>query len=199
MASEALARPLSGPMDMGVFEAFLESSPRDEWWQLIDGIAVMMNPPTLVHQRIASNLQTLLNNALSESELDMYAYVDTGVRIPGVDNYQPVPDVVVVPGTPGYETHAERFHLVAEVVSRSNTLKSIDLKLRAYQAAPHNLYALVIDQRRLSVKVRARRLDWRPATLSDPHASLELPEFGFRCTVGAFYRGTPLDPLRSRA
>lgn len=198
MKSGAWERPLSDSMDVDEFTAFLELRPGEEWWQLIDGAAVMMNPPTLVHQRIALNFSDLLNDALRNNDLAMYAYVDIGVRNPGVRDFQPGPDVAVVPGLAGYETHAERFHLVAEVISRSNTRKAIDLKLGCYREAPDNLYALVIDQRRIAVKVFARRLEWRPSTLTDAHAELELPEFGFRCSVSALYSGTPLDPARPR-
>lgn len=193
MTTSTFAPLSSGPMDVGEFDAFLRGRPREEWWQLIDGIAVMMNPPTLAHQRIASNFRDLLNDALRERRLDMYAYADIGVRIPNVGDFQPQPDVAVVPGRAGYESHAKRFHLVAEVVSPSNTRRAIDRKLRRYREAPDNLYALVIEQRRVEVRVFARRLEWGPVRLADRDAVLELPEFGYCYPVSELYRGTPLD------
>src|SRR5262249_726321 len=51
-------------LSVELFRGFLEGRPDEEHWELIDGVAVMMAPPTLAHQRIASNLQLLLNEAL---------------------------------------------------------------------------------------------------------------------------------------
>ena len=45
-----------GKFSVEEFFALMESRPEEERWQLIDGVAMMMPPPTLVHQRIASNL-----------------------------------------------------------------------------------------------------------------------------------------------
>src|SRR5262245_50018750 len=147
MSVAAPPETFSGTMDVDEFMAFLETRPREEWWQLIEGVAVMMNPPTLAHQRIAHNLRDLLNDSMRARGLDLYALMDIGVRIPGLTNFQPVPDVVVMRGVAGYEYYAENFRLVAEVLSPTNTPREVGLKLRRYQEAADNLYALVIEQR----------------------------------------------------
>jgi Uma2 family endonuclease len=46
------------------FRAWLTSRPAEEHWELIGGVPMMMAPPTATHQRITSNLETLLNAAL---------------------------------------------------------------------------------------------------------------------------------------
>jgi Uma2 family endonuclease len=56
MTVNAPARPRSGTMDIDEFMAFLETRPKEERWHLIEGIAVMMAPPSVAHQRIASNI-----------------------------------------------------------------------------------------------------------------------------------------------
>ena len=188
------APPLSGTMDVDEFMAFLETRPDKERWDLIEGIAVMMAPPSHAHQRIASNLAQVLNTAFSTRKLDLFAYIGTGVRSPGVRNFQPQPDVAVVPGVSGYDLYSERFQLVAEVISPSNRRQEIDLKLRRYCATPDNLYAVVIEPREFLVQIYAKRNDWQPAILSKSDDPIEMPEFGLRCRVADFYRGTPLDP-----
>src|SRR5439155_9678900 len=115
----------------------------------------------------ALNFCNLLNDALRARGLDLYAYHDIGVRLPGVANFQPVPDVVVMRGVAGYEAYAERFQLVAEVLSPSNTRKEIGLKLRRYREAPDNLYAVMIGSREVLVEVHARSRDWQPVVLTD--------------------------------
>jgi Uma2 family endonuclease len=197
MTVNAPARPLSGTMDVDEFMAFLETRPDNERWDLVEGVAVMMAPPSYAHQRIASNLCTVLNNAFAAQRLDLFAYQRAGVRNPGLRNFQPEPDVVVVPGIAGYDLYSETFQLVGEVLSPTNTRQEIDLKLRRYREAPDNLYALVIEPREFLVEIHAKSRGWQPAKLTMADDAIEMPEFGLRCRVGDLYRGTPLDPRKA--
>jgi Uma2 family endonuclease len=197
MAVNAPARPLSGTMDVDEFMGFLEMRPKEERWHLIEGRAVMMSPPSLAHQRIALNLCELLNRSFAERRSDLYAYHEIAIRVPGVVNFQPEPDVVVAPGTAGYELYSEHFRLVAEILSPSNTRREIDLKLRRYCEAPDNLYAMVIEPRELLVEILAKSRNWQPTILNVAEDPIEMPELGLRCRVVDLYRGTPLDPQRA--
>jgi Uma2 family endonuclease len=196
MTANAAVPALSGTMDLDEFMALLETRPKGERWDLIEGVAVMMAPPSVAHQRIAYNLCNLLNGAFSATGLDLFAYIGVGVRTPGVTNFQPEPDVAVLPGVAGYDFYAEQFQLVAEILSPSNTRREIDLKLRRYCEAPENLYALVIEPREFLVEMYAESRNWQPTILKQPDGSIDLPEFGLRCRVGELYRGTPIDPER---
>ena len=196
MNVNAPAPAFSGSMDVDEFMAFLETRPKGEHWELIEGVAVMMSPPSVAHQRIARNLSELLNGAFSAQRLDLFAYMAIGVRTPGVMNFQPEPDVVVLPGVAGYDLYSEDFRLAAEILSPSNARAEIDFKLRRYREAPQNLYAVVVAPREFMVEVHARRAEWQQVVLRAPDDIVEMPEFGLRCTVGEFYRGTPLDPER---
>src|SRR5260221_14615241 len=188
------AQPSSGTMDVDEFMAFLETRPDNEHWELIEGVAVMMAPPSYAHQRIVRNLCELLNGAFAARGVDLFAYFDAGVRSPGVRNFQPEPDVVVVPGVAGYDLYSEHFQLVAELLSPSNTRTEIGLKLRRYREAPDNLYAVVIDPREFMVEIYSKGRKWEPAILKRPEDPVDMPEFGLRCTVADLYRGTPLVP-----
>jgi len=197
MNVEAPARPLSGTMDVDEFMAFLETRPDNERWDLVEGVAVMMAPPSYAHQRIATNLCTVLNNAFAARRLDLFAYQRAGVRNPGLRNFQPEPDAVVVPGIAGYDLYSETFQLVGEVLSPTNTRQEIDLKLRRYREAPDNLYAVVIEPREFLVEIYSKSRNWQPVILTRAGDPIEMPEFGLRCSVGDLYRGTPLDPQKA--
>jgi Uma2 family endonuclease len=199
MAVNPSLRPLSRTMDVDEFMAFLETRPHGEHWELIEGVAVMMAPATYAHQRIAYNLCNLLNGAFNVHRPDLFAYFDVGVRTTGVRNFQPQPDVAVVPGVSGYNRYSERYQLVAEVLSPTNARREIDLKLRLYREATDNLYAVVIEPREFLVEIHARCRNWRPKTMTQADDPIELPEFGLACRVGDLYRGTPLNPIGRRA
>jgi Uma2 family endonuclease len=196
MTVNAPARPLSGTMDVDEFMGFLEMRPKEERWHLIEGRAVMMSPPSLAHQRIALNLCELLNRGFLAQGSDLYAYHEIAIRLPGVVNFQPEPDVVVAPGTASYELYTEHFRLIGEILSPSNTRREIDLKLRRYREAPDNLYAVVIEPRELRVEVHAKSRNWQPATLQAADDLIDMPELGLQCRVADLYRGTPLDRQR---
>jgi len=83
-------------MSLGQFRQFVEGRPEKERWELIDGVAMMMTPPTLAHQRIASNLERLLLDTLESHAPSLTAFQAIGVNLgPTVDDYDPEPDVVV--------------------------------------------------------------------------------------------------------
>jgi len=196
MNVKAPPRPPSGTMDVDEFMAFLETRSHHERWELIEGVAVMMAPPSYAHQRIAANLCNVLNSAFAAQRLDLFAYQQAAVRNPGRRDFQPEPDVVVVPGIAGYDLYSEHFQLAGEILSPSNSRREIDLKLRRYREAPDNLYVVVIEPRELLVDIHARHRDWEPLKLATAGDLVEIPEFGLRCTVGDLYRGTPVDPQR---
>jgi Uma2 family endonuclease len=193
----APARAFSGNMEAGEFLKFMRTRPKEERWQLIEGVAVMMNPPTLVHQLVALNFRDLIKEALARKGLDLIVLVESGVRVRGVTKFRPRPDVIVIPEITGDEIYADRFLLAAEVLSPSNTKSLIARKVRLYKEHPDNLYSLVIDSKRVWLQIYSRLRNWEPVTLDDPADVLELPKFGLRCAVGELYRQTPFDPART--
>jgi Uma2 family endonuclease len=196
MSVSAPATPLAKAMDVDEFMAFVETRPDEERWELIDGVPMMMAPPSPAHQRIAQNFAALLNNAFAAQGRDLFAYLGTGARTPRARDFFVIPDVMVVPGVSGYDLYVENYQLAAEVLSPSNTRREMASKLRRYRQVPDNLYAAFIDAREFLVELHARRNDWQPAIFTQPDEQIELPEFGMRCRVAELYRGTPLDPQR---
>ena len=78
------------------YHSFLETRPDDEGWQLIDGVAVMMTPPTLVHQRIGKNLCRCLDDILEVRYPQWSTLQEIGLIVPGYDHFRPKVDAAVV-------------------------------------------------------------------------------------------------------
>ena len=91
---------------------------------------------------------------------------------------------------------ADRFYLVAEVLSDADMEKDIPAKSRHYIRHPRNLYFLLIEQKQVRVEVRARAAGWEPVVLEGLDAVLDLPEWGFRAPLAALYHGTRLSVPR---
>jgi Uma2 family endonuclease len=171
------------------FLDFYMTRPDGERWQLVDGLAIMMVPPSFKHQRIADNLKTLLKDAL---RTHLYAYENVSIRIPDIDDFNPQPDVAVCPADLSDEHYTDRFLLVAEVISPSNTAEMIDRKLELYRSHPDNLYCLTIDQDSPHVALWTRDAGWAEADFRALDDVITLPAFGFEATLADIYEGTPL-------
>jgi Uma2 family endonuclease len=181
-----------GKFSVEEFFALMESRPEEERWQLIDGVAMMMPPPTLVHQRIASNLAFELNAYFRARRPELCAYQEVGLIVPEAELFRPAADVAVLDAMADYESYANKFYVVAEILPDSNTDKDIAVKRQRYLQHPDNLYFVLVEQKRVHLDVFARATGWQPTGLDGLDATLELPEFGFQTGVANLYRGTPL-------
>jgi Uma2 family endonuclease len=185
-------------LSIELFRAFYASRPDEERWQLIDGAAVMMTPPTPAHQRIASNLERLLNDALESHAPDLVAYQGLGVDLaPAVEHYDPEPDVLVVDADVSREfeqRYIDRFYLAAEIVSASDRVW-VDKKREIYKLHESCNCILSVQQDRFHVRVELRAdAGWKDQVLTKADDLLTLPEFGLSCKLSDLYRGTPLLP-----
>ncbi len=117
---------------------------------------------------------------------------EVGLLVPEAELFRPRADVAVLDAMADYESYADKFYLVAEILSDSNTDKDIAVKRQRYLQHPDNLYFVLIEQKRVRAEVFARAAGWQPALLEGPEAMLEIPEWGFKVSLAALYRGTPL-------
>jgi Uma2 family endonuclease len=194
-------RPL---MNVPEFLGFLRSRPDEERWELIGGIPMMMAPPTIRHQRIASNLERLLNDALRAQGSSLRADREIGLVLAASGYYRPEPEIAVVDAEiDEEESHASRFYLVAEVLSPGDEAaydeggKSvIDVKLALYKSHVHNRCVIVVRQDRLEVAIHARRDDgtWpdEPLVHTSPDDTIHIEGIGLVGTVAEIYAGTSL-------
>src|SRR5271165_5861272 len=146
-------------LSVASFRTWLTSRPDEEHWELIEGVPMMMTPPNRRHQRIASNLESLLNAALKRHNPALAAYHDIGVNIVSAVPYDPEPDVAVIREDENPDPrYAERFYLVAEVLSESDK-DIIESKRDIYRAHPSCTCILLVRQDRLETVVDRRTGD----------------------------------------
>jgi Uma2 family endonuclease len=186
------------PLSIEAFRAFVETRPDEEHWELIGGVAMMMAPATHDHQRIASNLERLLIDALDVHRPELTAYQRIGLNLaPIAPDYDPEPDVAVISADErGEVRYSDRFFLAAEIVSRSDR-KTVESKRDVYKRHPDCRCVLVIEQARFGVSVSLLSADgWTEHSLTASTDHLVLEEFGLRCTLADLYKGTALLPRR---
>ena len=145
---------------MEQFHAFRDERPKEEKWELIDGVPMMMPPPTLMHQRIARNLETLLNTHLQGAKPEWQADREVGVWLKGDEKYNPEPDVTVIDTAFALgQIYVERFYFVAEILSESDRREVLEAKLAYYQQHEHNRCVLFVRQDRVGADQHDRQGD----------------------------------------
>jgi Uma2 family endonuclease len=183
------------------FRAFQAGRPDHERWELIAGVPMMMTPPTIAHNRIAGNLERLLNDALTVHDLSRLATQRPGIEL-GSGDYKPEPDVGVIDAD--YEAgqrFVDRAYLLAEIVSATDDVQVpgtgrswIDVKRDIYLGHAACEAVLILEQDRMEVHVEIKSdKGWHSQKLG-PNDELVLPAFGLRCAVTDLYEGTPLQP-----
>jgi Uma2 family endonuclease len=188
-------------LTMEQFHALRDERPKEEKWELIDGVPMMMPPPTLMHQRISRNLETLLNERLLEAKPEWQADREVGVWLKGDNKFNPEPDVTVIDAVIALgQIYVRRFYFVAEVLSENDKKAVLAAKLAYYQEHEHNRCVLFVRQDRVGAELHERKADgrWRRRQLSKPDAVLAIPEIGSIGSLGDLYRFTPLDPFAGK-
>jgi Uma2 family endonuclease len=185
-------------MSIEKFRAFCAMRPDEEQWQLIDGVAIMMTPPTVAHQCIATNLQLLLYRALEQHAPTLTAFQRLGVNLaPSVEQYDPELDVAVVDASASQDPerrYVDRFYLAAEIVSASDR-SWVEKKREIYKLHETCTCVLVVRQDRLEVCIDRRVNDgWTEQVLTSPDDVLAIDAFGFHCKLSDLYRRTALQP-----
>jgi Uma2 family endonuclease len=179
-------------LSVASFRAWLASRPDEEHWELIAGVPVMTTALARRHRRIASNLVNLLDTALKRHDPGLTAYHDIGLNIISTVPYDPEPDVAVIREAENSDPrYADRFYLVAEVISDSDN-DMIDGKRAIYRAHPSCLCILLVRQDRAEITVEQRTADGWQSRVLGASDDLALPEFGLACPVKDIYRDTPL-------
>ena len=179
-------------LSVSSFRSWLVSRPDEEHWELIAGVPMMMTPPNRRHQRIAFNLESLLNAALKRHNPIFAAYHDIGVNIVSTVPYDPEPDVAVIREDENPDPrYADRFYLVAEVLSESDK-GIIDGERDIYRAHPSCTCILLIRQDELEITMDRRTADGWDSQVLRGDDELSVPELGLTCRVKDVYRDTPL-------
>ena len=176
------------------FHAFRDERPKEEKWELIAGVPQMMPPPTLKHQRIAGNLEALINKRLRRRRKGWRADREIGILVPEDDTYNPEPDVTVIDADVGDEQiYAERFYFVAEILSPNDKATVLALKLAFYQLHEHCRAVLFVRQDRIEGDLHVRvAAGWIPGDLRAPSDRIVIPDIGDIGSLGLLYRDTQL-------
>lgn len=176
-------------MRVAEFIAFAGPKPDEERWELIGGEPVLMAPPGERHQLIVLNLARAL-----AAPKGCRALPGLGILNDAVDDYAPIPDVVVRCGPLLPDGYARDPILVAEVLSPSTAKNDRILKAGFYLTVPTLRLFLIVDPHEPRIEIwRRTDADWEHRTLR-PGEALAVPELDGSLDVATVYAGIDFDP-----
>ena len=145
-----LARFGPSPFNVALFHEWLDTRSPEEHWELIEGVAVMNPAPLVGHQRIASNFEHHLNDALARNKPAWRADREIGIELSDDSPYRPEPEIAVVDADIDTTRRGvDRFYLIVEVRSESDRERLFASKLDFYKSHPHNRWIVVVEQDRV--------------------------------------------------
>jgi Uma2 family endonuclease len=163
--------------NVAAFIELIRPYPDHQRWELLDGEPVLMAPQSERHQTVVANLMRILDSKARER--GCRTTPGLGLLNEQVDDYAPIPDVVVRCGPPvdgGYVTDPV---LVAEVLSPSTENNDRGRKLEFYTAIESLRTILIIYQDEVRIEAWERGGNgWVRSVYGDRSAELPLGEFG---------------------
>ncbi|MBK8051957.1 MAG: Uma2 family endonuclease [Saprospiraceae bacterium] len=119
-------------------------------WEIIDGIAFDMSPmPSPVHQRIASRLNTVLQNSIDKTSCYCHVYQPIDLKIS--ENTVVNPDLLIICEDVTTQYYDKPPSLVIEIISPVSRLKDTYTKFELYQGFGIKYY-IIVDAEDKSIK-----------------------------------------------
>src|SRR3954464_844991 len=131
-------------MSVADFIEMIRPYPDEERWELLDGEPVLMAPQSERHQIIVANLVRTLGPAADAQGCRVLPGL--GILNDAVDDYAPIPDLVVRCGAPSPDGYANDPVLIAEVLSPSTRNNDRGRKADFYETVPSLRTFMIVHQ-----------------------------------------------------
>jgi Uma2 family endonuclease len=177
------------PMTVADFIAMIRPYPDEERWELLDGEPVLMSPQSERHQRIVGNMLDVLRPAARQR--GCVALGGLGILNDAIDDYAPIPDVVVRCGPPLPDGYARDPVLIAEVLSPSTRNNDRGRKADFYETLPSLRTFLLIYQDQARVEAWQREGGAWALRTYGVNDTIALPELDLRLPVADLYLDIP--------
>lgn len=170
------------------YETLVEERSDLENWELLDGEPVLNPTPTNTHQLIVRNVLSALDRIAVDRNADWQVMPGIGVRDPGDDTNEAVPDVMIMqPLSPG--TNWTSNVIVAfEVLSRWSVRRDLVTKRDFYTRLAPLTHYVVLHQDEMRAHLFARDAGFEEIELTDPDATIDFPALGATLTLRDLYR-----------
>jgi Uma2 family endonuclease len=180
-------------MNVTAFLDVVDRLPDYERWELLGGEPVLMAPQTERHQLIVRNVMRVADR-LASKQAGCVALPGLGLLNDQVDDYAPIPDVVIRCGPRIDGGYARDPALVAEVLSPSTMRWDRGGKVEFYQTIPSLAVVLLVYQDEARVEAWLREGDgWRREVRQGRKGNLAIPALDGSLELAEVYADIDLD------
>ena len=180
----AVARRRDTRMGVAEYRNWVEAKPDGERWELLDGVPMLMSPTSGRHQRIVANLVRRLDDLAERRGCS--ALPGLAVLSEAMDDFAPIPDIVVQCGPLPRDGYTRDPLLVAEVLSPSTMSMDRGRKTDFFRTVASIQTFLIVYQDAHRVEVWQRDAGWAMRMLGQGEA-VDLPELGGTLAVSDIY------------
>lgn len=182
------ARQSARRMNVAEFVDMIRPYPDEERWELLDGEPVPMAPQAERHQRVVANLMDCLRRLARPR--GCVALPGLGILNDAIDDYAPIPDVVVRCGAMLDGGYARDPVLVAEVLSPSTMNNDRGRKLDFYTTIPSLRTVLIAYPGEVRVEAWQRSGEgWSHLVMRTLEDGISLPELEGNIPLADIYDG----------
>jgi Uma2 family endonuclease len=187
-----LAARRSQRLSAADFIEMIRPYPDEERWELLDGEPVLMAPQSERHQTLVANLLRALGPAADAR--DCRILPGLGILNDAVDDYAPIPDLVVRCGPPLPGGYAKDPVLIAEVLSPTTRNNDRGRKADFYETLPTLRTFMIVHQDEVRIEAWQREGEaWRVRTYREGDG-IDLRELATTLPLDAVYAGVrPFD------
>ena len=183
----ALAVKRDARMNVAGYRRWVEPRPDEERWELLDGEPVLLAPLRERHPAIVANLIRRIGD-LADGR-GCRAMPGLAILSDAMDDFAPIPDVVVRCGPPLPDGYAADPLLVAEVLSPSTVSLDRGRKFDFYRTVPSLKVLLIVYSDEARVEVWRREAEDWGGTAVGLDGTVALPELDGAVPVRDIYRG----------
>ena len=180
----AVARRRDMRMSVAEYRDWVEAKPDSERWELLEGVPVLMSPPAARHQLIVYNLLRRLGDLAERRGCS--ALPGLAVLSEAMDDFAPIPDIVVQCGPLPRDGYTRDPLLVAEVLSPSTMSMDRGRNTDFFRTVASIQTFLIVYQDAHRVEVWQRDAGWAMRMLGQGEA-VDLPELGGTLAVSDVY------------
>ena len=180
----AVARRRDTRMSVAEYRDWVEAKPDSERWELLEGVPVLMSPTSGRHQRIVMNLCKRLDDLAERGGCS--ALPGLAVLSEAMDDFAPIPDIVVQCGPLPRDGYTRDPLLVAEVLSPSTMSMDRGRKTDFFRTVASMQTFLIVYQDAQRVEVWQRDAGWAMRMLGEGEV-VDLPELGGTLAVADIY------------
>ena len=174
------------PMNVEQFQAFYDTRPDGEKWELIDGELFLNASPVRPHQKVVHAIATALE--LQKQATDAWWEVSPGLGIRLSEISSVEPDLMIRPDDDLRGNMCDDIIVAFEVLAPSTRRNDLEFKRLNYANLPSLAHYVAVSPEKIEVRVYSRAANWAERIYSQLGETIRFDEVAAVLPLADIYR-----------